>query len=398
MTLATLGSDLALRVNLRRMVLLLLAGAALSVLPGAVLKSSFELGSQLTVPSVFGAVLFLGAAGLSPAFWPSRSAYPATLFALIAVYEGLELHDGAGVDRALAAGIVLALASAWLLLGALPGAVSAGRAPVAAAALTWALGGVLSDAFRVESGAALKVGELLELAGAGLLVVALVAGLKAAGAGEDSGGGPARPWDLAARAVVAVDVRVLVMAVVAATALFGVLGAIDIGGPDLRILDLNEEQTLPAYFSSLLLLTAAALALLVSRLEPGSARVWLAWAVVLAILAFDEAAEAHERLQYHLDVSTLVALAPVIVLAGVVGLAVLRRIWDDVAARHLMLAGAAAWALALVLDRAHHPNGTKLDYLLVAEEMIEMGGSTLIALSLLGLARRAAATGSSASQ
>jgi hypothetical protein len=397
-TLATLGSDFALGVNLRRLRLLLLAAAALSVLPGVVLKSSFELGSQLTVPSVFGAVLFLGAAALSPAVWSSGSARAATLFALIAVYEGLELHDGAGVDGALAAGVVVALASAWLLLGALPGAVSGARVPFVAAALIWALGGVLSDALTAESGAALKAGELLELTGAVLLVVALVAGLKAAGAREDSGGGPARLRDLAAPAALAADVRVLVMAVISVMAVFGVLGAIDIAGADWRILDLNEEQTLPAYFSSLLLWAAAGLALLLSRLDPGSARLWLGWALVLVILAFDEAGEAHERLQYHFDVSTLVALSPVIVLAGVMGLAVLRRIWGDIAACSLMLAGAAAWVLALVLDRAHHPNGTNLDYLIVAEEMLEMGGSTLIALSLLGLARRAAATGSSAAQ
>ena len=276
--------------------------------------------------------------------------------------------------------------------------MSAARVPFVTAALTWALGGVLSDALTGESGAPLKLGEMLELVGAGLLVVALVTGLKAAGAREDASHGPARLLDLAARAALAADVRILVMAVIAATALFGVLGAIDIAGADWRILELNEEQTLPAYFSSLLLWAAAGLAVLVSQLAPGPARLWLLWAVALVILAFDEAGEAHERLQYHLDVSTLVALSPIIVVAGVTGLAVLRRIWDFAAARNLMLVGAAAWVLALVLDRAHHPNGTNLDYLIVAEEMVEMGGSILIALSLLGLARRAAATSSSASQ
>jgi len=391
-SLAGLGSDFARAVDLRRLALLLLGLAALSVLPGAVMADSFDLGRQLSVPSIFCASLFLGAAALSPAFWASDRLPPAwlpvALFALIALYEALALREGAGVDGPIAAVAIVAMAGVWLALAARPSAV---RPPLVVAALTWALGGLVSDALTERSGTVGALGELLELAGAGLVVVALVAGLKTA---REAGPDRAPPLrDLAGRLALAADARILVVAFAAGTAVFGTLGAIDIAGADWRILDLNQEQTLPALFSSLPLWAAAVLALLALRLGAGPAPLWLGWALVLAFMAFDEVGEAHERMQYHLDVSTLVALSPLIVLAGATGLGVLRRIWGDAATRNLLLAGAATWALAVVLDAAHHPDGSSLDYLIVVEEVVEVSGSALIALSMLGLVKGMIQTG-----
>jgi hypothetical protein len=385
--LTTLGSDFAHAVNPRRLGLLLLGLAALSVLPGAVMADSFDLGRQLSVPSIFCAVLFVGAAALSPAFWASDRSPPAwlpvALFALIALYEALELREGTGAGSSIAAAAIVAMAGTWLVLAARPHLV---RLPLVVAALTWAFGGLVSDAFADGAGAVRALGELLELAGAGILVVTLVVGLDAAGGPSGPNGAPTLR-DLAGRLALAANARTLVLGLAAGSVVFGVLGAIDIAGADWRILDLNQEQTLPALFSSLPLWAAAALALLAQRLGAGPPLLWLGWALVLAFMAFDEVAETHERVQYHFDVGTLVALAPLIVLGGATGLGVLHRIRGHAAARNLLLAGAATWAAAVVLDAVHHPDGSALDYLIVVEELVEVGGSTLIALSMLSLVK-----------
>jgi hypothetical protein len=157
-----------------------------------------------------------------------------------------------------------------------------------------------------------------------------------------------------------------------------------LGDSSLDVLVINEEQTLPAYFGSALLLVAGALALGI-----GAARVpgeplwpWLLLGLVLLALGLDEAAELHERLEGPTGLPAPVVLAPV-ALAALVGFAgIAPRLRAAPPALALFVAGAAAWAISQALDPIH-----AVDWKSAIEETLELTGSALFLLSLHIVAR-----------
>jgi hypothetical protein len=93
-----------------------------------------------------------------------------------------------------------------------------------------------------------------------------------------------------------------------------------------RLFDLNEEVTIPSLFSGLLLLTAAALLLVIAMAERGrQSLLWPYWAILSAgfvYLTFDEVVSIHEKLNRPLqDLLGLSADVTTWVIAG--GLAAL---------------------------------------------------------------------------
>ncbi|GAA4051024.1 hypothetical protein GCM10022409_42230 [Hymenobacter glaciei] len=70
-----------------------------------------------------------------------------------------------------------------------------------------------------------------------------------------------------------------------------------------RYFDLNEENTIPAFFSSLLLLLASALLLVIARQAASrkKALLWLLLSAVFLFLALDESIAIHEELTYSVN-------------------------------------------------------------------------------------------------
>jgi hypothetical protein len=95
-----------------------------------------------------------------------------------------------------------------------------------------------------------------------------------------------------------------------------------------RLFDLNEEVTIPSLFSGLLLLTAAALLLVIAMAERGrQSLLWPYWAILSAgfvYLTFDEVVSIHEKLNRPLqdllglsaDVTTWVIMGGLAALAA----------------------------------------------------------------------------------
>jgi hypothetical protein len=158
-----------------------------------------------------------------------------------------------------------------------------------------------------------------------------------------------------------------------------------IAGWDSRAFDLNEERTLPAYFSAALLGLAAVWCLALR--QAGRAHGLNPWfvaglALFFAVLAADEVAAVHERLQYRTGVWGQAFMLPLAAVAGVAMLHVVRRLAHRRTGL-LLAGGVAAWGIAQLADALHKPDGGILDYLLVPEEMGEMAGSTLLAFGVL---------------
>jgi hypothetical protein len=175
----------------------------------------------------------------------------------------------------------------------------------------------------------------------------------------------------------------------------------------MRLFDVNSEDNVPSWFSSMLLMgcavLAALLAALVRRAGGRDAGHWAGLAAVLSLLSLDEVAALHERLggptaEVLGGGSTRGALhfawiVPGVVLALVVGLAFLgfvRRLPPGI--RRLVVAAAAMYLTAavgleslggIVLDA----QGDRALYLLVtaAEEGLEMGGSVLLLYATMRL-------------
>jgi len=393
------SAELLRRVPPRRAALVL-GGLVVGVcLLAAGVEDVFELGQALSVSSAFSALLVAvagtvawlaartearerGAAGAAP-----RASALVLLAAvvLLAGDELLSVHDrldsaetGIGV-AAYAVVVAVALGAFARTLAPLP---RAARPWLGAGALAWAASVplVVLDPEPATSLRALE--ELLQMAGSGALIVAALSALRArdARAGDERDG-----WTIAFELIAALDYRRLALAIAAAIAFFGLVGTIVIAGWDSRAFDLNEERTLPAYFSAALLMLAAVttLALREAGREQGLNAVWLAGlALFFAVLGADEVAAVHERLQFRTGIWGQAFMLPLAAIAGVAMLHVLRTIGHAPTGR-LLAGGVAAWGLAQVVDALHKPDGGVLDYLVVPEETGEMAGSTLLALGVL---------------
>lgn len=372
--------------------------------------AAFALGQPRTIPTLLAAVLLAVASGSawllgrSAGIGRSRVAAGwlgvAGLLALLAVEqatslnhwipEWFELPRYSILDAGILGGVAVLALGTWLLRS------STSRALWVAGGAVW-LGGqaaevTLGGKWQHDAAAS------LELCGCALLACALLLALAPGfrfGEARAGSGGIRR---LAEGAVGAVSLRAAARAVFAAIAFFALVGGLlilldrEFLGPvqnaqnPLQWFDLNQELTFPAYFSGLLLAAMAGLAVLValtptSRL--GSAWPWLGMALVVAFLAVDEVVDFHGRAQKATDIEAQVLLAPLIVVAAIVGLALLVRVWSNRPVRWMFLGGAAAWGMAMAIDPSTHP-GSALAF---PEEVLEMSGSALFFLALLSLAR-----------
>ncbi len=107
---------------------------------------------------------------------------------------------------------------------------------------------------------------------------------------------------------------------------------------------------------------------------------------VLAGMAVDEWLELHERFERRLDTDWNALYLPLVVCAGLSGLIAVRRLWPE-RSSFLLLAGGACWFAAYLLEDLQwdaadtmHPNYL---WLMIAEELLELGGSLLLAAAAL---------------
>jgi hypothetical protein len=173
----------------------------------------------------------------------------------------------------------------------------------------------------------------------------------------------------------------------AAIAVLAVGGALVGDRPDellaRRLLWLDGERNLPAAFSAFLLVGAGATAALVALRQRAAGRpVWwtVAFAILLPLLALDEALEIHERVSDRVGIGWVQLYIPVAVAACVVWVAAVRAA-SVRAIRAALVTAAACWALAMVLEYLEWPeDGSRADGyvpMMVVEETVEMLGSLL---------------------
>jgi hypothetical protein len=200
---------------------------------------------------------------------------------------------------------------------------------------------------------------------------------------------------------------------VAGVAVMGVAGVLHAAGVAPEAFDLDGEYTVPAFFSAGLLAVAAAMALALARGEAGLDRTLLILlAAALAFLALDELFSIHERVDIRTDVDWQVLYLPA-------GLAFLWAIWRLTGSlgrkspeARMIFAGLGAWVVAQMLEAAVYSEITpslidpeamgsreiddiahSLPYyaLAIPEELLEMGGSLLLAVGLAAAVSRVAA-------
>jgi hypothetical protein len=186
----------------------------------------------------------------------------------------------------------------------------------------------------------------------------------------------------------------LALALAALIALLGLLGAIEVRYEAAPAFDLDDELKLPAFAAALILLLAAATARLAAAADPADGWPWLVLAALFALMAADEAVALHEALEDLFAVDWQILYLPLMAAGGVAWLVALLRVRRLPVAAVLLAAGAAAWAVAGVLESIQWvgPRETEraiegYGILMGVEEVLEMAGSAAFALSPLIAAR-----------
>jgi hypothetical protein len=208
------------------------------------------------------------------------------------------------------------------------------------------------------------------------------------------------------------DPRKLAAAGATGIGLVAALGLLNLADVLPDQLSLDEEYGLAALYSAALLAAAALLAFALSQRRPDERWAPLVIAALLGGLALDELLLVHERLDARTDIDWQVLYLPV---GGVFVYAVWRltgALGRSSREARLILAGVGAWALSQLLEAAAYSEVTpalidfegmtfeeigeargSLAYWLLAfpEELLEMGGSLLLAVGFaLALRRRRA--------
>lgn len=196
--------------------------------------------------------------------------------------------------------------------------------------------------------------------------------------------------------------KVAAVALVAIVALLA-LGITTFLGLDARAFDLDEEKTVPAAFSALLLVAAGFVSAEAGRLGRGRERAGLLLlGALLAFLAVDEAFVIHERLERLTHVQWHVLYLPVAAAVGVGWWLTLRLARREGVGSRLLLGGAACWLASQVIEHFSLGGDASVSYaeylrrsietdyriMIVAEEMFEMLGSLLFLLAFLFLVQR----------
>lgn len=213
-------------------------------------------------------------------------------------------------------------------------------------------------------------------------------------------------------AIAVVTPRALLAIFVPAIVLLNIANAIAVflyhhrhhhGGRFFQEFSLDKEANVPSWFSSALLLTAAALLALVALDALGRkarwGRHWAGLSVVFAVLSLDETAEIHERigswLRAHLHLHGPLHYAgvlPALALALFVGITYVRflralpraTLLGFLAAAAIYITGAAGVEAATGWWAEDHGSGsTALLLLSTVEENLEMFGALLFILVVL---------------
>ena len=181
------------------------------------------------------------------------------------------------------------------------------------------------------------------------------------------------------------------VAVVAAVGIgvFVVLGIVQrVVFQDWGLANLDSEVSLATRFSAALLWAGAFWWLLVAITDrPRSPALWLWWPI-LTWLALDEGIAVHERLERWSGVDWQVLYIPVMVVAAVAWLGLMRRYRSESRIVALLVAGAAAWVVALTAELVQNWGGAPVqaiiyDPTMIAEEALEMIGSTVLLLAAI---------------
>jgi hypothetical protein len=224
--------------------------------------------------------------------------------------------------------------------------------------------------------------------------------------------GAAAPAAVGAEAVLVVTPRLLLHVLVPAIAALNVLNAIAIvlyqrrhheGGRFFSTFSLDGEANVPSWFSSALLLAAAALLAVVAldalARRTGWGRHWAGLSLVYVALSLDETAELHERtgswLRAHLHLHGplhYAGVVPALALALFVGIASVRflgalprttRIGILVAAAIYIFGAAGVESATGWWVESHGTESTALLLVSTAEENLEMLGTTLFILVVM---------------
>jgi hypothetical protein len=209
-------------------------------------------------------------------------------------------------------------------------------------------------------------------------------------AGQTSVSATSSARALAERWLVAKPRGQVALALLLPTTVLVALGAAQRLGIAGSLFDFDGEGKPLALWSALVLAAAAALAFLTARLAE-QPRPWWALGAIYAYMAIDEAAALHEHIGTDLHVDWQKVIAPVALAGGVAFALVLRRVWRLWQERLLLLAGAAAWLTSQILEhyQSNPQEGRVAGYgfLSGAEETLEVTGSVLFVLGLLGAFR-----------
>lgn len=161
--------------------------------------------------------------------------------------------------------------------------------------------------------------------------------------------------------------------------------ASELSGSYGAIFNLDAEQNLPTWLSSLQFGMVAAGALLAGRCAAGAHRVaWWVLSGVFLFLSADETATIHEKLAAHVDLPVPklpVLFSPLIIAAAISFIFVSRDVRGALGSAAGLVAGFALLALSLLLDAADVQalDVSRFRPLIVLEEASELTGTALIA-------------------
>jgi hypothetical protein len=192
--------------------------------------------------------------------------------------------------------------------------------------------------------------------------------------------------------------RVLGAMVAAGAAVILLHVANEVSGANKRLFDLDKEQNLPTWLSSVQLFSAALCSWLCSLRSTGRERLaWRGLAVIFAFLSLDELALVHEEVVEHVtdDPAADLWWWPVLYLPlAVAGLAalwfVIRAVRATLGSAALFLVGFAFLGVSLLLDSVatqYVDNEWLFSPSLVLEEAFELLGSALLVAVALAVYR-----------
>ena len=197
-------------------------------------------------------------------------------------------------------------------------------------------------------------------------------------------------------AALALRVPGALVAVVSGIAIgvFVVLGILQrVAFPDWSAANLDSEVSAATWFSAALLWAASFWWLLVAvNGRPRSLAVWVWWPV-LAWLALDEGIAMHERLERWSGIDWQLLYVPLMAIAAVALWSVFLRYRSQTRIAALLVTGAAAWIVVLILELVQNWGGSPTQaavYVptMITEEALEMTGSAVLLVAAILILHR----------